>query len=233
MSEITMPNGRKPGKVEAKKPGLVGKPVEPEQKRKKKKRPTEDAQPKADKRLNRATKRLPDLQSQASDLEEEIGSLDLEGSGGPEAVFKREYVSMLQFNAKLIKRLNTQLESTLSSRDIYALSTIMSQQREVIADLRTIVDMSEQVEMVQRQVLVPFVSDTTQLLTDVYFQLRRLITETSTPRQTQFALNQLDDLVKQFGSGLQTTHETSKDKLYQILLGDAQPATAKKRKNKK
>lgn len=226
---------RKPKKLESSKPkpaNASARQPEPEPAvKKKKKRPvTPDEQPKADRRLERATKKLPDLQGQVDALNDEISTLDLDGMGGPEAVFKREYTNMLRFNAKLIERLNTQLESALSSRDIYALSTLMSQQREVIADLRTIVDMSEQVEMVQRQVLVPFVSDTTQLLTDVYFQLRKLLAETTIPKQTQFSLRQLDELVKQFSAGLQTSHEMSKEKLLQILLGETEPATKKRKK---
>lgn len=237
MGEVVM-QSKRPAKSTATKPKRKEVFVEEVAPRKKKKRPrpssesTEVAVVKPDRRLDRATKRLPDLAAEGEFLEAEIASMDLDGMGGPEAVFKREYTNMLEFNAKLIKRLNTQLEGALSSRDIYALSTLMSQQREVIADLRTIVDMSEQVEMVQRQVLVPFVSDTTQLLTDVYFQLRKLIAETSVPKQTQFALRQLDELVKQFGAGLQTSHEVSKEKLLQILLGETEPATAKKRKKR-
>lgn len=193
--------------------------------RKKKQAPVED------KRLSTAKKKLSTLQSGVSDLEAEIESLDLNGMGGPEAVFKAEYKRMLEYNAKLIRRMNQQLRENLTSRDIYALSTLMSQQREVIADLRTLVDMSEQAEMVQRQVLVPFVSDTTQLLTDVYFQLRKLITETSMPKQTQFALRQVEELVRQFGQGLQNSHNNSKEKLLQILLGEQQPEPKRKKRH--
>lgn len=184
-----------------------------------------------DRRLTKATKKLKDLREGASTLEAEAEGLNLDAQGGPEAVFKREYVKMLKFNARLIKRMNSQLETQLSSRDIYALSTLMSQQREVIADLRTIVDMSEQVDMVQRQVLTPFVSDITQLITDIYFQLRKSIAETSMPKQTQFALSHLDELLKQFGTGVQSAHLSSKEKLFQILLGENDPAP-KKRKHR-
>lgn len=186
-----------------------------------------------DKRLGKAEKKLPELQKQAKNLQDQVDSLNLEGLGGPEAVFKAEYHKMLRFNSRLIRRMNDQLKEQLSSRDIYALSTLMSQQREVIADLRTIVDMSEQVTMVERQVLIPFVSDATQLLTDVYFQLRKLLAETTIPKQTQFSLRKLDELVQQFGMGMQASHESSKEKLYQILLGDrtATPPTKKRKRS--
>lgn len=230
MPEVVM----KPQKASDRKPQPLSstskKVDEPEVVRKKKKLTQSTTPVSTDKRLDKASKKLSTLRSQSIELEAEADSLDLDSHGGPEAVFKKEYVKMLKFNARLIKRLNEQLQTQLSSRDIYALSTLMSQQREVIADLRTIVDMSDQVDMVQRQVLVPLVSDMTQLITDIYFQLRKVITETSIPKQTQFALQQLDELVKQFGTGLHSAQASSKDRLFQILLGETEPATAKKRK---
>lgn len=194
----------------------------------KKKKKFSSSSEKPDRRLPKATKKLTDVRGEIQQLEDEAASLDLEGNGGPEAVFKREYKKMLRYNARLIRRMNDQLEQQMSSRDIYALSTLMSQQREVIADLRTLVDMSEQVEMVQRQVLTPFVSESVQLVTDTYYQLRKLITEVSTPKQTQFALRQLEELIKQVGIGLQAGNESARDKLNQILLGDSEPKRKKK-----
>jgi len=113
-------------------------------------------------------------------------------AGGSEAVFLSEYEKMLRYNAGLIRRFHEQLQGELTSRDVYALSTLMSQQREVIADLRTLTDMSKQVGMIYDQSLTPFVSEVTQLVTDVYYQLRKLIMESTKPNDTPFALSQLD-----------------------------------------
>ena len=195
--------------------------------RQKKKKPEE---PFTDKRLPKAANKYAKMQDAISQIDSEIDSLNLDGMGGPEAVFKEQYQQMLDYNSRLIKRMNNQLRENLTSRDIYALSTLMSQQREVIADLRTLVDMRSQAEMVQSQVLVPFSSDITQLITDIYYQLRKLITETSAPKHTQFSLRQLEDLVKQFGMGLQAGHNASKEKLFTILLGEQDHAPVKKKR---
>jgi tetratricopeptide (TPR) repeat protein len=64
--------------------------------RKKKKKLTQSTTPvSTDKRLDKASKKLSTLRSQSIELEAEADSLDLDSHGGPEAVFKKEYVKML------------------------------------------------------------------------------------------------------------------------------------------
>ena len=169
------------------------------------------------------------LSKAAVELESEISELDDVQAGGAEATFKREYDRMLKYNSLLIRRLNEQLKQQMSSRDIYALSTLMSQQREVINDLRSISDMSQQVAMIHDQATTPFVSDLTQLITDVYYQLRKLLLETSKPKETQFALEQLDSLIKQVGLGLQTSHGVLRQSIDTILIGPADTVKTKKK----
>lgn len=149
-----------------------------------------------------------------------------------EAGFKNEYNRMLRYNSLLIRRMNQALETNLTSRDIYALSTLMSQQREVINDLRAITDLSGQVEMINQQSITPFVSDLTQLITDVYYQLRKLIMETAKPKETQFALSQLDDLIKQVGLGLQTNHTMMRQSIESILIGAPQNTVKSKKRSR-
>ena len=171
-----------------------------------------------------------DLVGTAKRLEAEAKQLVTETRvGGAEANFKSEYDRMLRYNSRLIRRLNTQLETAISARDIYALSTLMSQQREVINDLRSITDLSGQLELINSQSITPFMSDLTQLITDVYYQLRKLLMETTKPKETQFALSQLDGLIKQIGLGMQTNHEMIKQSIESILIGAPNTVKTKKR----
>jgi len=167
----------------------------------------------------RLEKRRDSLAVTSKILEKEADSLLDVKAGNAEAVFKAEYTRMLRYNSRLIRRFNDQLRQSLTSKDVYALSTLMSQQREVINDLRSITDLSHQVSMVYEQSITPFMSDTTQLITDVYYQLRKLLMETTKPKDTQFALQQLDFLVKQIGIGLQTSHLLLRQSVEQILVG--------------
>lgn len=193
-----------------------------------KKRQTESEIPRNPKLERRREK----LEVDSKKLERTAREIDIQ-PGNAEAVFKAEYDRMLRYNSRLIRRFNEQLKHSLTSRDVYALSTLMSQQREVINDLRTITDMSQQVGMVYDQAITPFMSDTTQLVTDVYYQLRKLIIETSKPKDTQFALSQLDELIKQIGLGLQTSHSLLRQTVENILIGQQKPNTVNQPKRKK
>ena len=199
--------------------------------RQKKKKSTESSKPKPE--LKRVPKKSPEeLNIQSKQLESVARAAANIRAGNAEAEFKNEYVRMLKYNSLLIRRMNTQLQGTLSSRDIYALSTLMSQQREVINDLRTITDMSGQVDMLYQQSVTPFMSDMTQLITDVYYQLRKLLMETTKPKETQFALSHLDELIKQIGLGLQTNHQSLRQSIEGILLGAPAADTVKTKRRK-
>ena len=208
---------------------------QPESDVKKKKRPSvteivvdSRQQPKQEKRKPKVTPEQ--LRARGNELEREAREATKGVVRNSEADFKEEYDRMLMFNSRLIRRMNKQLQTALTSRDIYALSTLMSQQREVINDLRAITDLSGQVDMLFTQSVNPFMSDMTQLVTDVYYQLRKLLMETTKPKETQFALQQLDELIKQIGLGLQTNHGMLRQSIESILLGAAPETVKTKRK---
>lgn len=184
----------------------------------------------------RKKKRLEDkrahLQKESRNLERDAAKVENVPALNSEASFKAEYARMLRYNSKLIRRMNQQLEGSLSSRDIYALSTLMSQQREVINDLRAIADLSQQVNLIYDQSVNPFMSDLTQLITDVYYQLRKLIMETSKPKESSFALSQLDELIKQIGLGMQTSHGVLRQSIERILVGEPRDTVKTKKRSR-
>ena len=191
-----------------------------------------DSRAKLPKPKPKSKKTREDLLQEAKSVARDSRQLSSKVVSNPEKVFKAEYDRMLRYNSLLIRKLNEQLNTALSSRDIYALSTLMSQQREVINDLRAMTDMSGQVEILYSTAVNPFVSDLTQLITDVYYQLRKLIMETTKPKETPFALSHLDELVKQMGLGVQNSHQQLRQSIEQALLGTA-PETVKPKKRKK
>jgi hypothetical protein len=170
------------------------------------------------------------MAAEAPMLEREAKRLQRKPVLNAEQRFKLEYSRMLKYNSQLIRRMNLQLQGSLSSRDIYALSTLMSQQREVINDLRAVADMSQQVGMLYERATNPFMSDMTQLVTDVYYQLRKLLMETTKPKETAFAMAQLDELVKQLGMGMQTSHGVLRQAIEEILIGGQQTVKTPRKK---
>lgn len=221
-------------------------------KKKKKVRPEEDVpvkkkkrtpEEKAERRAIKAAKAMAKVERKTSKLEEALGGLDLEKISSTLAPGERdileEYVWLFNRTGRLIRRMETKALQSGDSRDIYALSTLISQQREIIADIRTLTDLSAQTSMIKNAVLQPMSSSLAQNLLDTYYQLRRLLSEVTNPKDTQFALTKLDDIVKEQSRFLQIQYNASTEKVERIMAGedvsvsdDAPPGKKRKRRKK-
>ena len=135
-----------------------------------------------------------------------------------EAEYLKEYLYMFRRLKKLIRKAEKQCQKSGASRDYYALSTLLSQQREVIADLRTITDMSGQVQLILDQVLMPLVKNIGQNILDIYYQKRKLMMETCKPNEVKFAMSKLEELTKDQAKFVQEMYKASEAKLNELLL---------------
>lgn len=75
------------------------------------------------------------------------------------------------------QRLEEQMEDRIYNKDVYALNTIYSQIREVIADLRATRDISAQVSELEAIVMRPYQQLVAQGFTDMYFHMMGAITK--------------------------------------------------------
>lgn len=197
--------------------------------KKKKKRTPEVASSKLERRRERLNQALEEIDLEAISRNVKPG----------EREYLDEFVWMFNRIGRLIRATEKRALKSGQSRDIYALSTLVSQQREIIADIRTLSDMGGQTEMLRTAVLQPMTSALAQNILDSYYQLRRLITETSNPKETQFALSKLDEIAKEQSKFLQLKYAESSTKLDRIMAGEEissmeeAPAGKKKRKKKK
>ena len=209
--------------------------------KKKKKRPvTEDEAP-----IKKKKKRSPDVASAKVErrkkrLNEALADLDLEALTKNARPGEREYIDefVWMFNriGRLIRATEKRALKSGQSKDIYALSTLISQQREIIADIRTLADLSGQILMVKDMVLQPFVGAVGQNLLDGYYQMRTLVTNTSKPDQTQFALKQLDKIVQEQGKFLQIQYHNGIGQIERVFSGEEivpEGEAPKKKKGKK
>jgi hypothetical protein len=163
------------------------------------------------------------------EIKSELKALRGKASTGAEQEYLDEYLRLFVTNRKIIRLFERKLLTEPTSRDVYALSTLYSQQREIIADIRTLSDLGGQVTLLYQHMLTPFVSGLTQVVTDTYYQLRRLIIETC-KKDSEFALKQLDDLTKELGRAIQMEQEKAQMAIQDIMLG---PADLHKEKPKK
>lgn len=182
-------------------------------------------------RLLRKKKKLEKQKIASEGIEEELEELRQRATSTTEKDYLDEYMHLFVTNQRMIRKLERQMLTAdfVQQRDVYALSALYSQQREIIADIRSISDMTQQVEMLQNTALTPFASEVTQHVTDVYYLMRKLITEIGRPKEVQFGLKQLDDLVKQLGMGIRDSHSQAQQRMHDILVGPSEPAKKKKR----
>ncbi len=194
---------------------------------KKKKRTPDMAKAKLERRQGKLNAALEEIDIEAVKRNVNPGERD----------YLEEYVWMFNRVGRLIRAVEKQALKSGQSRDIYALSTLISQQREIIADIRTLADMSGQIAMIRDGIIQPAISGIGQNLLDTYYQLRRLITETSLPKETQFALRKLEEITKEQSKFLQLKYHEAADRLDRVMAGEdltvSESAPKKKKKKSK
>lgn len=165
-------------------------------------------------------------------LDRELDRLSKINVAPQEKDYIEEYVHTYKSLKKIIRIKEAQvIEGGANQRDVYALSMLYSQMREVIADMRTIADMTQQTNILVERVLIPYKSDIVQVVTDVYYQLRKLMVEVSKPEQVPFAHSKLDDLIRDLAKAVQANSDVAIQRVSEILNGP--PEDEKKRKKKR
>ena len=122
------------------------------------------------------------------------------------------------------------IDSPNPGRMVYALSTLYSQQREVIADIRSVQDMGAQLSEVESEVLDPLRRQIAGSLTDSFYQLKSLLSHVSKEGELKFALNTLTSLMSDVGSAIDQATQKSSVKLQQVLMPEEQPMQRKRKR---
>jgi len=133
--------------------------------------------------------------------------------------YLQEYLYMYKSLRTLVRQAKRDAVSNPSGRNYYALCTLLSQQREVIADIRTMTDMTGQVDMLVKDVLQPFSQAMGQVIVNSFYQLRTLAKETTTPKETKFAMDTIETIVKEITKALQHSYDVAASNTQNILLG--------------
>ena len=111
-----------------------------------------------------------------------------------------------------------------STRDVYALMALYSQQREVIADIRSIKSLTEHVHVLVREVLQPFTSALAQNILDTFYHVRKVVKEVCREEEVDHTLRKLDDLLREQGKYLQQRYNLAEGELFRQLSDDRKPA---------
>ncbi|MNQ34131.1 hypothetical protein D3C85_475820 [compost metagenome] len=141
------------------------------------------------------TKALGKLERRKAKLEQDLLYLPAE-NGNDE--FDRQYRAMFDKLQQIIEIFEeNMLSGTPNGRDVYALSTLYSQMREVIADMRSAKDVSSQIAELEAKAYGAFLNSVGQNFIDVYFKLSKDIRTFVKDKEAQLQLlGSLDGIIK-------------------------------------
>jgi hypothetical protein len=105
-----------------------------------------------------------------------------------------------------------------TTREIYALATVYSQIREVIADIRSISDMSDQANALIGGVVQPSISSIAQAFVDTFYHVRILIREIAREDEVQYGLRKVDELMRDQGLMLQDQYQNVAQRISELLV---------------
>lgn len=170
-------NGAKKGKKkkDTRKEKLKALAEEEEPKKKKKRRKIDDPA---------TSKQLAKMERRKEKLEAAIVLMPAEGNDE----FDRQYRSMFDNLQSIITAFEDRMQEAPSSRDVYALSTLYSQMREVIADIRSSKDVTQQIVELETQAYSSFMKSIGQSYVDLYFKLQKDIRSFVKDEEVQFQL---------------------------------------------
>ena len=133
--------------------------------------------------------------------------------------YDQEYRRMFENSVSLATRLEEQMEDRIYNRDVYALNTIYSQIREIIADLRATRDISAQLDELETVVLGPYHRTVGQALSEILFHVEGSITKHVKDRDIQAeVVKKLKDTIYETAMSLQEEYRSTVERARKVLL---------------
>lgn len=132
--------------------------------------------------------------------------------------FDNQYRSMFENAVDLASRLEEQMAEKVNSRDVYALNTLYSQIRELIADMRATKDIGQQIAEIEQLALNPYLKQIGQVILDLYFAMQSNIsTSVKDKDRREELLAKLRDASADAGLRVQGEHVQMLEKLRKLL----------------
>lgn len=128
-----------------------------------------------------------------------------------------EYMSMFRKLRKMRKMAEQKYMLSRSSRDIYALVAIYSQQREVIADIRASTDLSKHAHIIIDSILQPMMNSMAQELLNSFYAIKQILISNMEEDKTDDAVKVLSSIIKNQASFIQKEYEQAKDKTLEVF----------------
>lgn len=218
-SEITFDEN--PAKPKKKRRKVDEEEVLPKKKKKSKKLDLEE-EPKKRKKKERAidgpatSKQLARMERRKEKLQNEIQFLP--ASGGSNDEFDQQYRGMFEKLRTITELFETKMLDNPNGRDVYALSTLYSQMREVIADIRSAKDVTEQIAELEAKAYGAFLKLIGQSYVDLFFKISKDIRVFVKDSEAQAQLiSSLEGIVKDESNKVQGGYGVMLDRVRTVL----------------
>lgn len=199
----------------------------PPAKKRKKKRIVEEELPVKKKKKTKSTqlalidgpatsKQMSKLARRKEKTEQALMFLPAEG-GNDE--FDRQYRAMFDKLQQIIEIFEeNMLSGTPNGRDVYALSTLYSQMREVIADMRSAKDVSAQIAELESKAYGAFLTSVGQNFVAVYYKLSKDIRTFVKDKEARHQLlGELDSIIKDESDKITGNYQLMLDRVRTVL----------------
>lgn len=136
----------------------------------------------------------------------------------PELVFLRTYERIFKRLLKFRKKMERQMNAgdTIQSRDVYAYNVLCNQTREVMADMRSLIDMTQMAETLCVEALDPLAKASAQAVTTMLMTVQSTL-RSKAPGVMEDVMAEIKNAGGQIGIDLKAQLDSSRSKLHQLL----------------
>lgn len=179
-------------------------------KKKKKKKKKIDSPP-SDKALAKLNKRK-------SKFEKDLKDVELLPAPTNSTEFDDQYTKMFRALQGICEDFEDRMKDKPSSRDVYALSTLYSQMREVISDIRASADMSSQIHELEATAYTAFMRSVGQSYITILFNVNRILrTRIDDPDIVHDINVDFESMIKDVTLDVQESYESMLQRVREVL----------------
>lgn len=152
-----------------------------------------------------------------ADLESEMEEIDEQAEEFADSTWVNTYHVMFRKLRKIMRATEKRVVDSEKAADIYALMALYNQMREVIADLRSMIDLSQNTQRIIDQVLYPLTRDISNNYVDsIYKTMKSLRAHVDGEKFAELRV-ELEKVMGEHGKYIQAAYEKSSQRLSDLL----------------
>ena len=164
--------------------------------------------------LSKAKAKVKDMKKE---LREDMDDVDSKLEGFADNTWIHTYELMFRRLKKIMRTMEARVMNSSHAQDIYALMALYNQMREVIADIRSMIDLSQNTQRIIDNILYPMVRDISNNYVDAIFMIKKTLRANVDSERYIELKSALDDCLKEHAKYIQSSYEKSSENLAKLL----------------